>query len=583
MNEWYFASGDSPFFYKDQIERLSWLPQVFNSSKGFGEVTAWRLWIDYPFHVLVKLLFTIGMPWNISDGLFWGSAAALAFLSSYKLGQYFFKKRLFALIASVVYATNTYTLLLFSGGQLGVLFGYAFFPLFFLYFQKLITRLKRTQKGPDGKDAFISAFITGIFAVLDIRLAGIGLVTVTVANAADVLYFLKTGSKRQWWAFFFTSTVWVVLFHSFWILPVTSLLLGGVAPLGQYVEAGIAHFLSFADFSHAIGLLHPNWPENIFGKVYFMQPEFLVLPILAFSSLFFVSPFVASAPIIPFVGVFSALAIAGAFLAKGTNAPFGSIYAWLFEGVPLFRFFRDPTKFYMLTALSYAMLIPATLDFCSRVLSRRYAYLQRLIPYTLTFIFIAFWAYSIRALFTGFVPGNFRPRTIPSEYVRLKDVMVGDHEFSRVLWIPQSEKFGYASSLHPLLIASDIYKESSPSSLVREFRTGGIGKMLAQYQIKYIIVPIDIEEKIFLQSYEYDTELRDNLIASLASSGLTRLSDFKDLAVFENNTGNLYTKPPYAYTNETRLAAVGVFISLTSISAGVILLFIKKEKKETKA
>jgi len=307
-----------------------------------------------------------------------------------------------------------------------------------------------------------------------------------------------------------------------------------------------------------------------------------VFPILAFSSLFFVSSFVASAPIIPFVGIFSVLAIAGAFLAKGTNAPFGSIYAWLFESIPIFRFFRDPTKFYMLTALSYAMLIPSTLDFCSRVLSRRYVYLQRLIPYTLTFIFIAFWAYSIRALFTGFVPGNFRPRTIPSEYVRLKDVMVGDHEFSRILWLPQNEKFAYANSLHPLLTASDIFKESSPSSLVREFRTGGIEEMLEKYQIRYVIVPIDVEKKIFLQSYEYDTELRDNLITSLASSGLTRLSDFKDLAIFENNTGNLYTKPTYAYANEARLAVVGVFISLTSVSVGAVLLYIKR-KKETKA
>ena len=35
---------------------------------------------------------------------------------------------------------------------------------------------------------------------------------------------------------------------------------------------------------HALSLLHPNWPENLFGKVYFLQPEFLILPILAFSA-----------------------------------------------------------------------------------------------------------------------------------------------------------------------------------------------------------------------------------------------------------------------------------------------------------
>ncbi len=53
---------------------------------------------------------------------------------------------------------------------------------------------------------------------------------------------------------------------------------------------GMLHFLSFADFSHTLAFLHPNWPENLFGKVYFLQPEFLLLPVIAFSALFFVKP-----------------------------------------------------------------------------------------------------------------------------------------------------------------------------------------------------------------------------------------------------------------------------------------------------
>ncbi len=46
-------------------------------------------------------------------------------------------------------------------------------------------------------------------------------------------------------------------------------------------------FFSFAKLDNAIALLHPNWPENIFGKVSFFRSEFLLLPIIAFSPLLF--------------------------------------------------------------------------------------------------------------------------------------------------------------------------------------------------------------------------------------------------------------------------------------------------------
>ena len=77
--------------------------------------------------------------------------------------------------------------------------------------------------------------------------------------------------------------------HAFWILPILIFRVNPIESLGSaYSSIASVKFFSFGDFSHALALLHPNWPENMFGKVYFLQPEFLLIPLLALSSLFFI-------------------------------------------------------------------------------------------------------------------------------------------------------------------------------------------------------------------------------------------------------------------------------------------------------
>ncbi|MEK9184848.1 MAG: hypothetical protein AAB866_01630, partial [Patescibacteria group bacterium] len=47
--------------------------------------------------------------------------------------------------------------------------------------------------------------------------------------------------------------------------------------------------------------------------------------------------------------------------AKQPFPPFGQINVWLFQHFPGMIMFRDPTKWYVLTAVSYAILIPFSL------------------------------------------------------------------------------------------------------------------------------------------------------------------------------------------------------------------------------
>ena len=148
--------------------------------------------------------------------------------------------------------------------------------------------------------------------------------------------------------------------NAFWVIPMAVMKNNPLESLGSaYTSIDALKFYSFADFSHALSLLHPNWPENLFGKTYFLQSEFVIIPLIAFASLLFIGQRADSKKQIVF---FSILALIGAFLAKGAQEPFGSVYQWMFTHVPGFVMFRDPTKWYVLVALGYSVLVPITLE-----------------------------------------------------------------------------------------------------------------------------------------------------------------------------------------------------------------------------
>ena len=212
-----------------------------------------------------------------------------------------------------------------------------------------------------------------------------------------------------------------------------------------------------------------------------MKPEFLVLPLVAFGSLLFVRKFS--------VLFFAFLAVIGAFLAKGAAEPFGQLYLWLFDHVPGFMLFRDATKFYVLVAVSFTVLIPMIM---SRI---RF----RLAP----FLFVLIWLYTIRPAITHELTGTFQPSPVPEEFVALKDFLVLQDDSFATFWVPLRHRFGYASALHPAREGREVTKDE-----------------LIQYGIRYVIVPPDPKE----------TETADQFAAN---PWLRRLPQFRQIGVFK--------------------------------------------------
>lgn len=547
---WFFASGDLDFFWNEQLHALSWLPQVFRRDTGFGASGLLSLWLDYPFRLILKLLADQGFSWFFIEKLLWFVVFVVGCISSYRFAKHFLGKTLFAFVAPLIYLTNTYFLLLFGGGQLGVAAAYAFAPFALLKFIQIIDG----QKKPTVRQGVLNGLYFSLLVSFDIRLAYlvvglIGLYVLLHIVRGEAKLFLVQMSSIG------ISFAVSLLIHAFWVLPVLFAGNGMSILKEQLTNPGMLTFLSFADFSHALSLLHPNWPENLFGKVYFLQPEFLILPVLAFLSLLLVKPKGNERLHIVFL---ASVGLIGVFFAKGVNEPLGGIFQWMFMHVPGFVSFRDPTKFYLLTAIAYCVLIPYSL----RQLSYR-----RKITWVVGFAFLAYWIFTIRALFSGQAAGNFKPISLPKEYVALKDFLASNPVPSRTLWIPQREKFAYYSDTHPLLNADELFHNASVFAIIALTKDSAFMQTLSDAGIRYVIVPQDLEQRLFMDNYRFDPQLREALISALTQTDMKRRAAFQDVAVFENLEYSMHQDIPPTASRQQRLANIGVLVSALSLIA----------------
>jgi hypothetical protein len=429
----------------------------------------------------------------------------------------------------------------------------------------------------------LSGLAISLQIVLDLRIAYITL-------AAIFLYWLmklalNTNLKQQASSFLFTFLipgVISVLLNLFWILPTLVNRQNPIEELGAaYSSLGAVKFFSFAQLENSIGLLHPNWPENIFGKVNFMQPEFLLLPILAFAALFFIkkSQDVKEGIYILF---FALLALIGTFLAKGANEPFGGIYLWSFGHFPGFMMFRDPTKWYTLIALSYSVLIPFTIW-------KIYVWLgslEKLRVFRLAKIFlllvVAGLLFLIRPAISGQLTGAFQAVQIPNEYIKLENYLSPQDNFSRTLWIPTVQRFAFYNNQHPTVPAQDLFNLYSNDQLFDKLKQKSTENLLQELSIKYVIVPYDSQGEIFLNDRQYDEKAYQKLVNEIKTiSWLKPINGFGRIAVFvvSDVKGHFWTTAKTMSVDYKYVIPVEYSVTVKNAHQGDVLVFAESYDK----
>jgi len=535
FNPWFLnkeiIGGDWPYFFSETLKGFTLFPPVWSLVHGNGlGGTILTYYLDQYLYFTSYLTTNIlHMPWVIGYKLFWfGFFIALSIFSSiYLLKTIFSRSRFWQMgVAALIFTTNTYILMVVGGGQMGVVLAYSIAPLVLMRFIKLIdfqiSRPKADQPLAENiKYAIIAGLILAAQVMFDPRIAYLSMIAV-------VAYYLI--NKFQIVSILYTFVIPIgiaVLLHSYWIFP---LLVTRTLPIPEgFVSVSGFKFFSFADFSHALPLLHPNWPENIFGKIYFLQPEFLIIPILAFSSLLFTKN--------KTILFFSFIGLLGAFLAKGANPPFGEINQWLFQYIPGMNMFRDPTKFYLLVALSYSVLIPFSLSkIVDGILSIKYHVLSIKIGsvfYLVPAAFIIFWVFSIHPAIFGQLKGTFEKHEVPKEYIELKDFLYNQPDFFRTLWIPRQQRFTFVSNNHPAIEAIPLFKATNSAQIVFKLQAPESQELLEKLSVKYVVVPYDSIGEIFLKDRKYDEKQRIDLEKQLDNTGWLKKIKTGKIAIYE--------------------------------------------------
>lgn len=586
MSLGYFSAGDSPFFFTEQLQQLDWLPRIWDATSGFGRNLLFQLWIDYPIRLFIKVASSIGLDWWSIDKILWILPVVLMIHSVCSLTRRLAFPRWARIISILVYMTNTYSLLLFDGGQRGVMLAYSFVPLV------LSSLLEHIEEFHSVKRSMVRqlyshvrlGLLLGILIAFDLRFMYLTMIAIGIFLCMYCIHHRVAirSVLRMLLHIFPVPLAVAVGLHSFWIVPAI-LTRGAVSFSQEYTSAGMLHFLSVADFSHALSLLHPNWPENLFGKVYFLQPEFLLLPMLAFGSLLFVcqkkdQDTKTQTRILFFV----LLSLVGVFFAKGVQDPAGGIFVWMFDHVPGFVMFRDPTKFYLFTAVGYAVSIPYTLVHASNYLSaivptrRSRQAIVRLIPV----LFVGMWVFLIRPVYSGTVSGNFSPKSVPEEYIRLKDMLISDPTPSRVLWLPAAEKFAYQSDIHPVITSETLFGTSSISGILDIIDSSSFEKKLRDSGVKYVVVPIDVWRRFFLREYVHEPSDREKLILALRNRMSQKDTSFTDIAVFIHTPFSFSAHTPSYVSTQMYWMKRGMIVSAV-VFVLVCLILVKYRRHKS--
>jgi len=571
------ASGDWSYFYPSSLSSFKYIPQAWDTyqNTGLGGSNLYTLGLVWYFCASSHLLFeTFHIHWEVIEKLVWFlPMVIISTLSSLVFAKSIIKNN-FYFFAPFIFLLNTYILMVVGGGQMGVAVAYSVVPLVILAFVNLIDSVSTEEKKPTFniyrfRLSLICGITLAVLLLFDIRVTYISLLAVVLYFIFSLFFYKKIKNTRE--IFTLCILIYVIPFlvtvflHLFWILPAIVYRADPITSSGvQFSSTGAVNFFSFANLEQSVSLLHPNWPENIFGKVGFMKPEFLLLPILAYSIFLFKVPNLKSRekkPITVFNRCivenqldkkyiyFAILGLIGAFFAKGSTEPFGGIYTWFFEHVPGFVMFRDPTKWYILTVISYTILIPTGIaylfyflksiqgPFYKLKLLNKLEFVRVEIVFLLGCIF--FFLFVIRPALMGELNGTFKYRSLPYEYIKLENYIASQPSFYRILWIPQFQKYGTNYALHRSISGKEFFNVQQLRIIVNKLNEPKTQQLLKESSVKYVVVPDDVEGEIFLEDRKYNKKLYEKTISDLRKNKwLKEILGFGKIKVFE--TKNYY-------------------------------------------
>lgn len=488
-SDWKYWSGES-------ISQLWYSWGTWISFWNFGSVN-----IQIPFllfNSLWSLIVFLSPIESLASKLtFFIPISLLGFTSPYFLIKKVLHNKFASFVGSLMFGTSSYFIML-QTSHITLAFVYAISPLFYYTFLKALEKNNWKQW-----ILFLILYFIGI--AYEIRIMYI----VSLSLLFLAIFYLKEikGNISKIVIIGFLS----LLINLFWLAPI---LQGNLSSNINYVANRGLFGSDFFSMFYAITLYHPFWAgtTQIPFVPQIIPSYFWIIPILSFLGLY-VNP---KKKLILYFGL---ITLAGILLAKQADLPLQHLYIWLYENFPGFNLFREASKFYILIALGYSVLVASLFSWLLEKYDNKvninslnfYSAIQIKWKYYLTTFlsFLMFTIYLINSVpfFTGEVRTLFVSRQIPTDYINLKNFLLEQKTYFKTLWTPTSPQWSVHTNEHPKVsnvsLIGDKWKhfvkdtETSYSELDKIKKIISVLKqpysniLLDFSSIKYVIIPFE--------------------------------------------------------------------------------------------
>ena len=560
--------GDWYVDYSEKLKEFFSLPLIWNSDFGLGTQNfGLSFW---PFLFLSGFLSSLNLPpFLIERIIFLWPVAILLPLGMYFLSYHLLRSRIASVIGGLIFEFNTYMIIL-QGGHLTLLMAITLTPFFLLFFIKTLENNKFLY-------AVLTAFIGFAISFYEFRIfyLAVWIIFFYFIFHLVILKELK-GFKdlMKKVALSITVITIILLLNLYFLLGIYS----GESLASNAILNRTLFGAWYITLAKTMTIFHFGWTGGIIEpwKIQPLMARFFFIPILALLG-FIVG---TKNKIIPF---FAFLGILGIFLAKQNTPPLPDIYQWLFDNIPGFNAFRESGKFLLYVALSYSVLLGSFVAWLwnkSKLKLNKSA--KTLIVFFIAFIIV----WNAKPIITGELGSLFVPRTIPNDYLILKNYLLSDNEFFRTFSSPDYSRWGHYLSSHPrtselylgLYEWSDFAKKSSLVDSIY------FDQLLDLASIKYVIVPL--RDKVNDDDFFPKTLNRGDLITHFKELPyLKRVNiGMKEVVMFENSNyrphiystqkkESVYSPMPYQKIKYLKINTTEYTINLENVKDAFYLNF----------
>lgn len=366
-----------------------------------------------------------------------------------------------SLLGGYIYSYNPMAIS-YLGPKLNMALAYALVPLIIYYFNSLL----RDNNNDHNKNLIITAILYTTSITLQIHY----LVLIGILFIFIIIYHIIQSYSIEYFIYLirnvFLLSILCVTFSLYWILPSINVITSGVTLIPDYVlTADMLEVFSRPGYEDVLRLMG-NWLPSV--------------PLQQNSSLWIISSYMI--PLFTFltlilphrnlkrkklVIMYSFLSLPIIFLNKGLD-PFG-IYLALYE-IPIIGWlFRVPTKFGLILAFLYTMLITTTVFwFVDKIYSNSESGRNSAILGVIVMSIIASVAIVGEVAYSGDYDLNtFTFKTIPASYYEIEDFLVAGDRFA---FYPQAPSWVYEDQVilneKEIRLIEKTIKDNSTNDLV---------------------------------------------------------------------------------------------------------------------